>query len=384
VAHCDHRDDAQARRLSAEVLSRRALNRALLERQHLLRRAEMPVHDMVEHLVGLQAQEIMPPYIGLWSRLEGFDPNELGRLLEEREVVRLWLMRGTIHLATVRDALAFKPLTQVVAERQHRGGHYGRRMGGADIEALLETARELLAEEPLGGRELGRRLVARGFGDDPEAIGNAARTHLTLVQVTPRGVWGQRGQAKLATIESWTGRELEPEPSIEEFVLRYLRAFGPASVADVQNWSGLTRLKQVVERLRTRLVVFRDESGRELFDLPDAPRADPDVPAPVRLLGEYDNLLLGHADRTRIIPADFPWAAMLAPGRFVSNLLIDGELRATWWIEREGKASALLGIRPFGRLSKREREDVEAEAQRMVEFAASDANARDVRFEDPV
>jgi hypothetical protein len=384
VAHCDHRDDPQARRLSAEILSRRELNRALLERQHLLRRADMPVKDMVEHLVGLQAQEIMPPYIGLWSRVEGFDPNELGRLLEEREVVRLWLMRGTIHLATVHDALAFKPLTQVVAERQHRGGHYGRRMGGAEIEALVKAARELLAEEQLGGRELGRRLVARGIGEDAEAIGNAARTHLPLVQVTPRGVWGQRGLAKLATIQSWTGRELEPEPSIDDFVVRYLRAFGPASVADIQNWSGLTRLKDVVERLRERLVVFHDESGRELFDLPDAPRPDPDVPAPVRLLGEYDNILLGHADRTRIIPADFPWAAMRAPRRFVSNLLVDGVLHATWWLEREGNAAAILGIRPFGRLSKRDRDEVEAEAQRMVEFAVGDANTRDVRFEDPV
>ena len=344
----------------------------------------MPVKDMVEHLVGLQAQEVLPPYVGLWSRVAGFDPNELGRLLEEREVVRLWLMRGTIHLASVRDALAFKPLTQVVAERQHRGGHYSRRMGGADIEALKETARELLAEEPLGGRELGRRLVARGFGDDSEAISNAARTHLPLVQVTPRGVWGKRGQAKLATIESWTGRELEPEPLIGELVLRYLRAFGPASVADVQNWSGLTRLKEVVERLRDRLVVFQDEGGRELFDLPDAPRPDPGVPAPVRLLGEYDNVLLGHADRTRIIPAGFPWAAMLAPGRFVSNLLVDGELRATWWMEREGKKTAILGIRPSGRLSRRDRDEVEAEAQRLVDFVAGDANARGVRFEDPV
>ena len=339
---------------------------------------------MVEHLVGLQAQEIMPPYYGLWSRLEGFDPKELGRLLTEREVVRLWLMRGTIHLATVRDALAFKPLTQVVAERQHRGGHYGRRMGGADIEAVVETARELLAEEPLGGRELGRRLVARGIGDDAEAIGNAARTHLPLVQVTPRGVWGQRGQAKLATIESWTGCELEADPSLDDLVLRYLRAFGPASVADSQKWSGLTKLKEVFERLRDRLLAFRDGTGRELFDLPDAPRPDADVPAPVRFLGEYDNVLLGHADRTRIIPSGFPWTAMLAPGRFVSNLLVDGELRATWWIEREGTGAAILGIRPFGRLSKRDREEVEAEAQRMVDFAAGDANTRDVRFEDPV
>ena len=384
MAHRDRRHDSQARRLSAEALSNRALNRALLERQLLLRRVEMPVADAVEHLVGLQAQDVMPPYYGLWSRLEGFDPHELGRLLEEREAVRLWLMRGTIHLVTTRDALAFKPLTQVVAERQHRGGHYGRRMGGADIEALLETAQELLAEEPLGGRELGRRLVARGFGDDAEAISNAARTHLPLVQVPPRGVWGKTGQAKLATIQSWTGRELEPEPSVDDFVLRYLGAFGPASVADIQNWSGLTRLREVFEQLRDRLAVFQDESGRELFDLPDAPRPDPGVPAPVRFLGEYDNVLLGHADRTRIIPPDFPWKAMLAPGRFVSSVLVDGVLRATWWLEREGKAAMNMGIRPHRAFTARERAEVSAEARRMLDFAAGGVESRDVRVENSV
>jgi Winged helix DNA-binding domain len=364
-------------------ISNRALNRATLERQLLLRRAHLPVLDAVEHLVGLQAQEIMPPYIGLWSRLEGFDPNELGRMLTEREVVRLWLMRGTIHLVTVRDALAIKPLTQHIGERQHQGT-FGRRMGGADPVELVAVARELLAEGPLGARELGRRLVERGIGEDAEAIGNAVRAHLPVVQVTPRGVWGQSGQAKLATIESWTGRKLETKPSLDDLVLRYLGAFGPASVLDIQNWSGLTRLKEVVERLRDRLVSFRDEHGRELFDLPDAPRPDPETPAPVRFLGEYDNLLLGHADRRRMIPEDFPWAAMLAPGRFVSNLLVDGMLRATWWIERDGKRRATLGIRPFGRLSKREQENVSAEAQRMIDFAAGDAELREVRLEDPV
>jgi Winged helix DNA-binding domain len=344
----------------------------------------MPVLDMVEHLVGLQAQEILPPYVGLWSRLEDFDPHELGRLLTEREVVRLWLMRGTIHLASVRDALALKPLTHVVAERQHRGGAYRRRMGGADMEGLVEAARELLAEEPLGGRELGRRLVERGFGQDPEAIGNAARTHLPLVQVTPRGVWGRTGRAQLATIESWTGRELERDPSIDDLVLRYLRAFGPASAADAQNWSGLTRLKEVLERLRPNLVSFRNEDGKELFDVPDAPRPEPDLPAPVRFLGEYDNVLLGHADRRRIIPEDFPWAAMLAPGRFVSSVLVDGMLRATWWLERERKSGATLAIRPSGKLTKRDHDEVAAEAQRLVDFAAGDAKTRDVRFEAAV
>ena len=153
---------------------------------------------------------------------------------------------------------------------------------------------------------------------------------------------------------------------------------------DMQNWSGLTKLQDAFERLRSRLVMFRDEAGRELFDLPDAPRPDPGVPAPVRFLGEYDNVLLGHADRTRIIPADFPWKEMLAPGRWVSNFLVDGMLRGTWWIERDGKRSATLAVRPSGELSSVEREEVAAEAERMVEFSEPEAVHRDVRFEPPV
>ena len=365
------------------VLGLRALNRALLERQLLLRRAGMPVRDAVEHLVGLQAQASLPPYVGLWSRLEGFDPHELGRMLTEREVVRLTLMRGTVHLVTVRDALALRPLVQLVVERGHNGA-FGRRMGGADVGELAAAARELLADEPLTARELGRRLVARGIGDDVEAIGNATRVHVPLVQVPPRGVWGAGGHAKYATIEAWTGRELERSPSIDELVLRYLRSFGPASVMDVQNWSGLTKLGEALERLRPRLVTFRDDDGRELFDLPEAPRPDPAVPAPVRFLGEYDNVLLGHADRRRVIPGDFPWTEMLADGRFVHNLLVDGMLRATWWIQREGRRRATLAIRPFGELSARDRDEVAAEAALVVDLVAGDAASRDVRFEAPV
>jgi Winged helix DNA-binding domain len=364
-------------------LGRRELNRALLERQFLLRRVGLPVRDAVEHLLGLQAQAIAPPYYGLWSRLEGFDPHELGRMLTDREAVRMTLMRGTVHLVTVRDALLLRPLVQVVIERGHNGA-FGRRMGGADIGELERAVREELDGEVLHPRELGRRLVARGVGDDVEAIGNATRVYVPLVQVPPRGVWGRSGQAKYATLEAWTGRSLEPTPSIDEVVLRYLAAFGPASVMDMQNWSGLTKLREAFDRLRPRLVTFRDEAGRELFDLPDAPRPDPAVPAPVRFLGEYDNVLLGHADRTRIIPPDFPWREMLAPGRFVNNMLVDGMLRGTWWIEREGKRSATLAIRPFGELAPAEREEVAAEAERMVEFSEPEAAARDVRFEPPV
>jgi Winged helix DNA-binding domain len=366
-----------------KTLSRRALNRALLERQLLLRRVDMPLDHALEHLVGLQAQGPRVPYYALWSRLEGFDPDELGRMVVEREAVRLTLMRATVHLVTARDARRIRPLVQVVVERNHNGA-FGRRMGGADVGELAQAVRGLLAEEPLGARELGRRLVARGIGEDVEAMGNAARVYVPLVQVPPRGVWGAGGQAKYAPLETWTGSDLDSQPSIEELVLRYLRAFGPASVLDMQSWCGLTKLKPVFDELRPQLVTYLDEDGKELFDLPEAPRPDSDVMAPVRFLGEYDNALLGFADRRRIIPADFPWTAVLDEGHFVSNLLVDGMLRGVWRIERDGKRRATLLIRLHGRVAKREREEISAEARRLIDFAAADAEVRDVRYETPV
>jgi hypothetical protein len=326
----------------------------------------------VEHLLGLQAQAPLPPYVGLWSRLRDFDPHELGRMLTEGEVVRLTLMRGTVHLVTPRDAALLRPLMQVAIERGHSGA-FGRRMGGAEPAALAAATRELLAAGPLTAREAAQALVARGIGDDVEALGNAVRTYLPLVQLPPRGVWGAGGRARYSTLQAWTGVELAADPSIDDVVLRYLGAFGPATVMDAQNWSGLTRLAAVFDRLRDRLAVFADEQGRELFDLPDAHRPG-DVAAPVRLLGEYDNVLLGHADRSRIIPPDFPWKAMLAHGRYVNNLLVDGMLRATWWLEPEA-----LAIRPFGALA--ERDEVEAEARAAIAFLGED---RDVRFEPAV
>jgi hypothetical protein len=364
-----------------EVLGTRALNRALLERQLLLRRADdVTVRDVVERLVGMQAQAVLPPYYGLWSRIEGFEPHELGRMLTDREVVRLTLLRGTVHLVTVPDARLIRPLVQGVIERSHSGA-FRRRMAGADPSELERAVREMLDGEALGARELGRRLVARGIGNDAEAIGYATRVYAPLVQIPPRGVWGKTGQVRYATLEAWTGQELEAHASIDELVLRYLAGFGPASVRDMQNWSGLTKLAEAFERHRPRLVTFRDEAGRELFDLPDAPRPDPATPAPVRFLGEYDNVLLGHADRSRIVPVGYPWEGMLRHARFVNNLLVDGMLRASWWIERDGKRSATLGIRPFGELTTAERDEVAAEAEAMLEFAAADAQAREVRFE---
>jgi hypothetical protein len=202
------------------------------------------------------------------------------------------------------------------------------------------------------------------------------------VQVPPRGLWSTSGQATLTSAEAWLGRDLDARPSPDELVLRYLRAFGPAGVADVQKWCGLTRLGEVVERLRPRLRSFRDEAGRELFDLPRAPRPDPDTPAPPRFLAEYDNVLLSHADRTRIMAAEHRWGVFTVNGRVLGTILVDGFVAGTWAIARDG-GRATLRIQPFARLAKADRAALAEEGERLLGFAAAGAEDHDVRFAAP-
>jgi len=287
----------------ADRLTRQELNRATLARQLLLERAAMPVLDAVEHLGGLQAQTTHSWYQALWARLDPFDPVETGRLLEERALVRLGLQRGTIHLVSARDCLWMRPLVDPVMEKGLSS--FVRQLPpDLDRDAVAAAARELVEERPLTGAQLGRALVQRFPGRDEQALAQLARARLALVQVPPRGVWGRSGQAAHTTAEAWLGQPLDDRPDPERLVLRYLAAFGPATPMDAQTWSGLTRLGEVFEGLRGQLVTFTGEDGRELFDLPDAPRPGADVPAPVRFLPDFDNLLLSHADRRRFMDAD--------------------------------------------------------------------------------
>jgi hypothetical protein len=290
----------------------RALNRALLARQFLLERADVAIDQAVEQLVGLQAQATLPPYYGLAARLRGFDPVALGAMLEDRSLIRMTLMRGTVHLVTPRDAAWLRPLVQPAIERGYQGT-FGRRVGSLDADSV----RGLLRERPLTARELAREL-----GGDEEALSVAVRVFAPLVQVPPRGVWGKSGQARYRPFEDWTGLELVERP-VDELVLRYLRAFGPATAMDAQNWSGLTKLREVFARLDL------EPLGGGYYDVPDGPRPPADTPAPPRFLGEYDNALLGHQDRTRIVPD----GAQTAHGRFRGSLLVDGFLAATWKLE---------------------------------------------------
>ncbi|NUK50823.1 winged helix DNA-binding domain-containing protein [Streptomyces lunaelactis] len=372
------------------VLGNRALNRATLDRQLLLRRAPksaMSAKGAVEHLVGLQAQNVKPPYFALAARLDGFVPEDLSALMASREVARLVTMRSTIHTHSADDCLTLRPLVQAARDRELKQFRNG--LAGVDLGRLGAISRELVEEQPRTMKELREVLLKEWPDGDPFALSVAARCVLPLVQVTPRGLWGRSGQVTLTTAEHWFGRESEPVPAPDGTVLRYLAAFGPASVKDMQTWSGLTRMREVFERLRPRLAVFQDEQGVELFDLPNAPRPDADTPAPPRFLPEYDNLLLSHADRSRFVAEEYTSRTWKGNQSF-SVLMVDGRVSGIWRLEESkrskasqgGKASqgsALLTVQAFGKLTRTQREAVAEEGERILTTMSS-ATTHDIRF----
>jgi hypothetical protein len=369
--------------VSVEVLSRRALNRATLERQLLLRRSPVAALDAVEHLVGLQAQIPLNPYTALWSRLARFRPEALAKLLVERRVVRIVVMRATIHLVSADDCLLLRPLMQPVLDGElSRHPDFGPALREVDLDPVLAFVRPLLAERPRTGRELRASMAERFPEHDAAALAYACRCLLAFVQVPPRGVWGRSAQVSSTTAETWLGRPLASDASIDDVVLRYLGAFGPAAVADVATWSRLAGLPAVVERLRPGLRVFRDERGRELLDLPDAPRPHPDTPAPPRFLPEYDNVLLSHADRSRFFSGEQRARLSGVAGPVHGSVLSDGFLCGTWRLHRgRGIGSATLFVNHVERLTKRATAALAAEGRRLLRFVAADADAHEVRFQ---
>ncbi|PPK65290.1 winged helix DNA-binding domain-containing protein [Actinokineospora auranticolor] len=363
-----------------DVLTRRARNRALLARQLLLERAPMGVLDAVEHLVGLQAQAPHPPYTGLWSRLRDFAFTDLSDLLADRAVVRIALMRSTIHLVTARDCLPLRSVLQPGLDRAFRGGH-GRAFEGVDQDAIAEAGERLLAETPMTFAELGRALALRWPDLDQDRLAALVRTRVPLVQVTPRGLWGRSGQARHTPAATWLGQTPAPASTVEDLAVRYLAAFGPASPADAQTWSGLTGLREVFDRLDLR--AFHDEDGRALYDLPDAPRPDPDTPAPVRLVAGFDNLILSHAVRDHVIPDRHRATVVMGTGNGIvrPTVLLDGTVEAMWSLDR-GKRAATVTVEPFGTLTARARRAVETEAHALM--AATDPGlAHEFRVTEP-
>lgn len=349
------------------TLGPRALNRALLARQLLLERASMSALDALTHLVGLQAQAPRPPYVGLWTRLTNFDPSELSDLIVERRAVRIALQRGTIHAVSASDALVLRPLLQPVFERWLR--QVSTRLGGAPLDAVAAAAREVLEDQPLTFAQISGRLAERWPDAERAALGNVARGALALVQVPPRGLWGQTGPVAHTTIEAWLGAPLDRTGTFDDLLVRYLTAFGPASIRDAQMWCGLTGLAEVAERLRPRLCAFRDEAGRELLDLPDAPRPPIDTPAPVRFLPPWDNVLRAHADRSRVM-SDEHRHALRRPNDVVpGTVLVDGFLAATW-AQQITSAAASLTVVLLRPLTPREQSAISAEGRRLLRWSA--------------
>jgi Winged helix DNA-binding domain len=342
-----------------EPLSRRGLNRATLARQHLLERVPVPAVDAIEHLGGMQSQAPLAPYVGLWTRLSRFDAQELSALTEQRRVVRLHMMRTTVHLVSARDCLDWRTLFHPLHAADF-GAHFPYGTDGVDREALISLGRRLLHESPRTRAELGALLAERWPHADPTALAYAVTHHVALCQVPPRGVWNQRGPARWTPVEDWLGSPLRSAP-VDDLVLRYLGAFGPATVADVQLWSGLRRLREVVDRLPLR--VFRGEAGQTLYDLPDAPRPAADTPAPPRFLPAYDNLLLSHKDRSRVILDNRSVPLPPGNGATVGTFLVDGAWQGTWQIRDRS-----LYVEPFTRLRRADLDALSAEAMRLCAF----------------
>jgi hypothetical protein len=360
-----------------DVLTVKALNRATLARQMLLARENEAALKAIERLAGLQAQVPRPPFVGLWTRLQRFAPADLTRLVHDRKVVRATMMRATLHLVSTRDYLALRPALQPMLSA---GMHavLKDRVRGLDLDALAAAARACLDERPRTFDEIRGVLAASWPKADERAMGYAVRTHLPLVQVPTETLWGWPGVASFAAAETWIGKAVDGPPDARALVRRYLAAFGPATVADAQAWAALRGLKETFEALRPKLRVFRDEKGRELFDLPQAPRPPADTPAPVRFLPEFDNLLLAHADRTRVIrDADRP-KVVTANLRVLATFLVDGVVAGTWRIERK-KSAATLTLEPFRPLARKDRADLAAEGTALARFLEAGAESVEVR-----
>lgn len=370
------------RKSGSPLLSRRELNRALLARQLLLRRSDRTVLAAVTHLVGLQAQTPNAPYFALWSRLTDFDPQLLTELINERRVVRIALMRGTIHSVTDSDCLELRPHFGDVLARGLRGS-FGKHLKGLNLKQVEAAARKLLQKQPLSFNELGRLLEKRWPNRDPGALANVVRALIPLVQIPPRGTWGGGGLATHVPAEAWLGRPLSTVPALDRVIHRYLAAFGPATVRDVQSWSGITGLRPILESMRANLSTFIDEEGNELFDLHDAPRPDPDTPAPPRFLPVFDNVLLAHADRRRILSEEhrkmlFGTAALLE-----GTILMDGFVGARWKIVHE-RGRAVLTVEPFAPLRDRNRAAIAEEGTKLLSFALPAAETTEIRFAKPL
>jgi len=350
-----------------DTLSHRVLNRTLLQRQHLLERSTTEPLDMTEHLLGLQAQEPLPPYLSLAARLNDFDPAPVSRALEDRAAVRLLLMRGTIHLVTPRDARLLRPFVQGHLDKVTRNISDVKPALGVERDELGEAVSQVLADGPLPPAPLGEALAAHFDGIPAHSLVQRARYGLPLVQVPPRGLWQRGGGVAYQTLDRWLGETSPTEADTGEVVRRFLRAYGPAAPADLTAWSGCTGARAMFAAVKDELRTYVDPHGRTLHDLDGLPLADPDLPAPVRLLGRYDNVWLSHDRRDRVTPEPAKrrhW--MGVNGGVGSTVFVDGNLEGLWRMTGAGSVDLKL----FRPLTTAERADLDGEVGRVEALLA--------------
>lgn len=361
------------------ILNPRALNRATLARQLLLQRERLSAVEAIERVLGLQAQLARPPYMALWSRLENFDREELNQALQARTVVRATLMRCTLHMVSARDYQQFRATLQPVLDGAMQGV-LKQRKADVDLEPVLAIARTAF-ETPHTFEAVRDQLQARFPEADERAMGYAVRTQLPLVQVPTDAPWGFPATSCFTASAGWLGKGPEAEARVHDLFRRYLAAFGPASVADFQRWTGLSALKKVLDGQRDDLVVFKDERGRELFDLPDAPRPDADVEAPVRFLPDFDQLILAFDDRSRILDDAYKGRIYnKANLRVLPSFLVDGRVAGSWKLDGT-KTKPVLTITPFEALTDKDREALREEGDRLLRFAEPQGKSFDVQVE---
>jgi hypothetical protein len=361
-------------------LARAILNRTTLARQWLLQREEASAVDTIQHLVGLQAQEPLEPYVGLWSRITDFAPAELVQLLEEREAVRTLMMRRTLHLLTRSDALRLRPVHQPMLVQRTLGARARELGDDLDLDELAAAAEPHFAEQPRISSEVARAVADRWPGVPIAALADVVGSLVPVVQVPPRGLWGQRAAARNLTLTAWLG-DHDPAPAeevLDDLVLRYLGAYGPATSSDVRAWSGLSGLPAVIKRLRPRLRSYRDEAGRELLDLADAELTDPDTPAPPRFLPAFDNVVLGYADRSRIIDDDHR-SLSIAGARFV---LLDGRVAGSWTTTGDADTGVTVELELFRPVPPADRRSLTAEAEALAAFLGDGTPGR-VSYQQP-
>jgi hypothetical protein len=348
---------------SARTLSDQQLNRALLARQLLSERSGASLPKVLQRMGGLQAQYAPSMYIGLWTRMEGFERAQLDRALERRSVVQATLMRATIHLVSKSD---YWPMAIGISRSRREAWVDGRARLGYSAKQASSAARRLRGR--LGDGTMSRKEIHDLLGSD-SVITNGVNMWLDLVRVPPSGTWDRRRADLYAAAEHWLGprpRKLDEQDGIELLVRRYLGGFGPATLDEIANWAGLPpkRVAPVLERVRPRR--FEAEDGTELLDLPRLPLPDPETPAPVRFLPTWDASLLVHARRTGILPEEHrPKVFNTRTPQSVPTFLVDGRVAGTWRYEK-GK----VRTKPFAKLDVAAKRELREEGDRLAALHA--------------